>query len=303
MSRAVVLLAPPLRAAALVAVITLVAFLCIRAVPGDVVDVLAAQGDLTAAQQAELRAEMGLDAPLHAQFGAWLAQAAQGEFGTSLRFGQPVGELFLQALPATLRLGLGGFAVGLGLALALALGALAAPRSPLPALVQAVNIWSIAVPTFCVGIAALLVFSIWLGWLPAVGHYALPSAILGLDIAGQLVKPMYDELREAQAAPHLRTARAKGLHPLRIGLFHLLPSALPVLLALSSVVLAGALGGTLTLEVLFGLPGIGSLALHAIHGRDWPLLQAAVVFLAAAVVLVNGVAELLHRLLDPRPRR
>jgi len=303
MSRAVVLLAPPLRAAALVAVITLVAFLCIRAVPGDVVDVLAAQGDLTAAQQAELRAEMELDAPLHAQFGAWLAQAAQGEFGTSLRFGQPVGELFLQALPATLRLGLGGFAVGLGLALALALGALAAPRSPLPALVQAVNIWSIAVPTFCVGIAALLVFSIWLGWLPAVGHYALPSAILGLDIAGQLVKPMYDELREAQAAPHLRTARAKGLHPLRIGLFHLLPSALPVLLALSSVVLAGALGGTLTLEVLFGLPGIGSLALHAIHGRDWPLLQAAVVFLAAAVVLVNGVAELLHRLLDPRPRR
>jgi len=303
MSRAVVLLAPPLRAAALVAVITLVAFLCIRAVPGDVVDVLAAQGDLTAAQQAELRAEMGLDAPLHAQFGAWLAQAVQGEFGTSLRFGQPVGELFLQALPATLRLGLGGFAVGLGLALALALGALAAPRSPLPALVQAVNIWSIAVPTFCVGIAALLVFSIWLGWLPAVGHYALPSAILGLDIAGQLVKPMYDELREAQAAPHLRTARAKGLHPLRIGLFHLLPSALPVLLALSSVVLAGALGGTLTLEVLFGLPGIGSLALHAIHGRDWPLLQAAVVFLAAAVVLVNGVAELLHRLLDPRPRR
>jgi len=303
MSRAVVLLAPPLRAAALVAVITLVAFLCIRAVPGDVVDVLAAQGDLTAAQQAELRAEMGLDAPLHAQFGAWLAQAVQGEFGTSLRFGQPVGELFLQALPATLRLGLGGFAIGLGLALALALGALAAPRSPLPALVQAVNIWSIAVPTFCVGIAALLVFSIWLGWLPAVGHYALPSAILGLDIAGQLVKPMYDELREAQAAPHLRTARAKGLHPLRIGLFHLLPSALPVLLALSSVVLAGALGGTLTLEVLFGLPGIGSLALHAIHGRDWPLLQAAVVFLAAAVVLVNGVAELLHRLLDPRPRR
>jgi peptide/nickel transport system permease protein len=303
MIRAATLLAPPLRALALVAAISLIAFLCIRAVPGDVVDVLAIQGDLSPAQQAELRAEMGLAAPLHAQFGTWVFGALQGEFGTSLRFGQPVGELFWQALPATLQLGLTAFALGLALALSLALGALVAPRSPLPALVQAVNIWSIAVPTFCVGIAGLLVFSIGLGWLPAVGHYALPSAILGLDIAGQLVKPLYDELREAMAAPHLRAARAKGLHPLRIGLFHLLPSAMPVLLALSSVVLAGALGGTLTLEVLFGLPGVGSLALHAIHGRDWPLLQAATVFLAAAVVLVNAAAELLHRLLDPRPRR
>jgi len=301
-TRAAAWLAPPLRALALVAAITVIAFFCIRVVPGDVVDVLAAQGDLTVAQQDAMRREMGLDASLPAQFVHWVTQALHGDFGESLRFGRPVAELFLAALPATLKLGLLAFAVGFLLALVLALGALAAPHSPLPALVQAVNIWSIAVPTFCVGIAGLLVFSIWLGWLPAIGHVGLPAAILGLDIAGQLVKPLHDELREAQAAPHVRTARAKGLHPLRVGVFHLLPTAMPVLLALSSVVLAGVLGGTLTLEVLFGLPGVGSLALHAIHGRDWPVLQATLVFLAAGVVLINAAAEMLHRWLDPRPR-
>jgi peptide/nickel transport system permease protein len=295
--------APPLRALALILAIAMIAFFCVRAVPGDVVDVLATQGDLTEAQQAEMRRAMGLDASPAAQFLAWGGQALRGEFGSSLRFGKPVGELFLNALPATLHLGLLAFAIGLALALVLALGALAAPRSPLPVLVQAVNIWSIAVPTFCVGIAGILVFSIWLGWLPVIGHVGLPAAILGIDIAGQLVKPLYDELRAAEAAPHVRTARAKGLHPLRIGVFHLLPTALPVLLALASVVLAGVLGGTLTLEVLFGLPGVGSLALNAVHGRDWPLLQATIVFLAAGVVVINAAAELLHRALDPRPRR
>ncbi|HEY4254391.1 MAG TPA: ABC transporter permease [Roseomonas sp.] len=303
MIRAAGWVAPPLRAIALILAIAIIAFFCIRAVPGDVVDVLATQGDLTAAQQAAMRQSMGLDASLPAQFLAWAGQALQGEFGSSLRFGKPVAELFLNALPATLHLGLLAFAIGLALALVLALGALAAPRSPLPFLVQAVNVWSIAVPTFCIGIAGILVFSIWLGWLPAIGGFGLPSAILGIDIAGQLVKPLHDELRQARAAPHVRTARAKGLHPLRIGLFHLLPTAMPVLLALSSVVLAGVLGGTLTLEVLFGLPGVGSLALNAVYGRDWPLLQATIVFLAAGVVLINAGAELLHRLLDPRPRR
>jgi peptide/nickel transport system permease protein len=303
MTSAIGWIAPPLRALALILAISMIAFFCIRAVPGDVVDVLAAQGDLTAAQQAEMREAMGLDASPIAQFLAWGGRALKGEFGQSLRFGKSVGELFLNALPATLHLGLLAFAIGLGLALTLALGALAAPRSPLPLLAQAVNVWSIAVPTFCIGIACILLFSIWLGWLPAIGHVGVPAAILGVDIAGQLVKPLHDELRQAQVAPHVRTARAKGLHPLRIGLFHLLPAAMPVLLALSSVVLAGVLGGTLTLEVLFGLPGVGSLALNAVHGRDWPLLQATIVFLAAGVVLINAAAELLHRLLDPRPRR
>jgi peptide/nickel transport system permease protein len=299
---ALALALPTLRALGLIVVISVIAFLCIGAVPGDVVDVLALQGDLTADQQAALREEMGVGRPLHERFLAWAWPALHGEFGQSLRFGLPVAGLIGKALPTTLLLAGTSFAIGLAIAAAVAIGAIALPRSPLPALVQAVNIWSIAVPTFCVGIAAILVFSIWLGWMPTIGNIWVPALILGLDHAGELVKPLYDELRQQQAAPHVRAARAKGLSSWRIGVVHVLPGAVPVLLALSSVGLAGLLGGSLTMEVLFGLPGVGSLTLNAVHGRDWPLLQAVVVLLATGVVLINAVADLLHRLNDPRPR-
>ncbi|MBR0681987.1 ABC transporter permease [Roseomonas eburnea] len=303
MSGALGLALPTLRALGLVAAITVLAFLCIGAVPGDVVDVLALQGDLTADQQAALREEMGVGRPLHERFLAWLGPALRGEFGQSLRFGLPVSELMWNALPTTLKLAGLSFGIGLLLAFVVAVGAIARPRSALPALVQAVNIWSVAVPTFCVGIAAILVFSIWLGWLPVIGNLWVPALILAIDRAGELVKPLYDELKEQQGAPHVRAARAKGLSAWRIGVVHVLPGAVPVLLALSSVGLAGLLGGSLTMEVLFGLPGIGSLTLNAVHGRDWPLLQAVVVLLATGVVLINALADLLHRLVDPRPRR
>jgi len=294
---------PLLRAALLIAAITVLAFLCIGAVPGDVVDVLALQGDLTTEQQAALRAELGVGRPLPERFWLWLSAALNGDLGASLRFNKPVAELIGTALPLTLKLAALSFAIGFALAFGVAVGAVVLPNSPLPWLVQAINVWSIAVPTFCVGIAAILVFSIWLGWMPAIGNLLVPALILALNLAGELVKALHDELREQQAGPHVRAARARGVSGLRIGLVHVLPGAVPVLLALSSVTLAGLLGGSLTMEVLFGLPGIGSLTLNAVHGRDWPLLQAVVVLLAAGVVLINAAADLLQRLLDPRPRR
>lgn len=173
----------------------------------------------------------------------------------------------------------------------------------LAALVDAVNIWSIALPTFCVGVVGILVFSIWLGWLPVLGSMVLPVLIIGIDNAGQIVKALFEELREASTSAHVRTARAKGLGPLRIAFRHLLPTALPVALALSGLVLAGLVAGTLTMEILFGLPGLGSLTLNAIHGRDYPVIQAAIVVIALALVLINALADMLHRLIDPRPAR
>ncbi|WP_029007724.1 ABC transporter permease [Azospirillum halopraeferens] len=303
MSRLLSLLAPVLRAALLVAGITVLVFVLVRVVPGDVVDVLAVQGDLTDAQQADLRRHHGLDAAPAEQFAAWIARALDGDLGLSLRFRTPVIDLILHALPTTLLLTALSFAVGLTLALAVAVGAALWPQSRLAALVNAINVWSIAVPTFCVGVLGILVFCIWLRWMPVLGNLVIPVAVVGLDIAGQLVKPLHEELREAATAAHVRTARAKGLHPLRVVLFHVLPAALPVVLALSGLILAGLIGGTLTMEVLFGLPGIGSLALTAIHGRDYPLIQATILFLAVAVVLINLATDLLQRVLDPRLQR
>lgn len=291
-----------LRAVGLVAAITVIVFLLIRAVPGDVVDVLAAQGDLTAPQQAAMRADLGLEGGVVGQFLRWAGQAAAGDLGRSTRFGNPVAAMVGQAIPATLAFAAPAFALGLALALLLALGALLAPRSLLPPLVEAINLWSIAVPSFVAGMAAILVFSLWLGWLPVIGNLVAPVMILGLDIAGQLAKPLLEELREARLAPHVRAARARGVPPMLIALRHVLPQTVPVLLALSSISLASLIGGTMTMEALFGLPGLGSLVLNAVQGRDYPVLQAVIMVLALGVVLINAVADLARRLTDPRMR-
>ena len=280
-------------------IVALVFFLA-RIVPGDTVDVLAAQGDLTESQQQVMRHELGLDQSTARQFVDWAVAAVHGDFGESIRFKRPVADMLAAALPTTLVFASLSFLVGIVIAFVLAVGAAITGSRIIAALVDAVNVWSIALPTFCVGVVGILVFSVWLGWLPVLGGMLLPVLIIGVDSAGQIVKPLCEEMREASTSAHVRTARAKGLSPLRVAVVHLLPTALPVALALSGLVLAGLVAGTLTMEVLFGLPGIGSLTLNAIHGRDYPVIQAAVVVIAVALVAINSLTDILHRLIDPR---
>lgn len=291
-----------LRQVAIVAAIVVGVFLLVRVVPGDVVDVLALQGDLDDAAQDDMRRALGLDASWPAQLWHWIASALRGDLGVSLRFGQPVSAMVLAAIPQTLWFALTSLGCGLALGLSLAIAAAIWPRSLAAALVEAVNLWSIAVPTFCVGLAAILVFAVWLRWMPVLGAAIAPVAILAIDNAGQLVKPLHEDLREASASAHVRTALAKGLPRWRIVVFHMLPGALSVAIAMSGIILAGMIGGTLTMEALFGLPGIGRLALDSLRGRDYPLVQAVIVVIALGVVAANLLADLAQRLLDPRLR-
>lgn len=280
--------------------IVVIVFLLARLVPGDAVDVKGLEGDLTAAQQVALRHELGLDRSVPEQLVAWSWRALHGDFGDSIRFGRPVSDMLGTALPTTLLFTALSFCVGLALALAVAIGAVTTGSRVLRELVNLLNVWSIALPTFCVGVIGILVFSIWLGWLPVLGSMVLPIIIIGIDSAGVIVKPLHEELREAATSAHVRTARAKGLAPWRIALRHLLPTAVPVMLALAGLVLTSLVAGTLTMEVLFGLPGVGSLLLNAIHGRDYPVIQAAILVIAVALVVINAATDLLHRLIDPR---
>ena len=292
-----------LRQAMLLAGIAIAVFLLIRIVPGDVVDSMALDGSLDDEAIAALRAELGLDAGTLTQFRIWVSRALVGDFGNSLRFDRPASELILAALPTTL--GLAALALAAGLALGIVMAAAAAlwPGSALPSLVEILNLWSIALPTFCVGLAAILVFSVWLGWLPVIGQWLSPVLILAVDIAGQVAKPLHEDLKEAATASHIRTARAKGLSPARIVLRHLLPNALTTVVALGGLILAGLIGGALTMEVLFGLPGLGTLAYQAISGRDYPVIQAVVLVFAVGVVKVNWATDAIQRSLDPRLRR
>lgn len=292
-----------LRQAILLAGIAIAVFLLIRVVPGDVVDSMALEGSLDDEAIAALRAELGLDAGTLTQFRIWVSRALVGDFGNSLRFDRPASELILAALPTTL--GLAALALAAGIVLGIVMAAAAAlwPRSALPSLVEILNLWSIALPTFCVGLAAILVFSVWLGWLPVIGQWLSPVLILAVDIAGQVAKPLHEDLKEAATASHIRTARAKGLSPARIVLRHLLPNALTTVVALGGLILAGLIGGALTMEVLFGLPGLGTLAYQAISGRDYPVIQAVVLVFAVGVVMVNWATDAIQRSLDPRLRR
>jgi peptide/nickel transport system permease protein len=291
-----------LRQAMLLAGIAIAVFLLIRIVPGDVVDSMALEGSLDDDAIAALRAELGLDAGTLTQFRIWASRALIGDFGNSLRFDRPASELILAALPTTL--GLAALALAAGLVLGIVMAAAAAlwPGSAVPSLVEILNLWSIALPTFCVGLAAILVFSVWLGWLPVIGQWLSPVLILAVDIAGQVAKPLHEDLKEAATASHIRTARAKGLSPARIVLRHLLPNALTTVVALGGLILAGLIGGALTMEVLFGLPGLGTLAYQAISGRDYPVIQAVVLVFAAGVVMVNWATDAIQRGLDPRLR-
>ena len=291
-----------LRQAMLLAGIAIAVFLLIRIVPGDVVDSMALEGSLDDEAIAALRAELGLDAGTLTQFRIWASRALIGDFGNSLRFDRPASELILAALPTTL--GLAALALAAGLVLGIVMAAAAAlwPGSAVPSLVEILNLWSIALPTFCVGLAAILVFSVWLGWLPVIGQWLSPVLILAVDIAGQVAKPLHEDLKEAATASHIRTARAKGLSPARIVLRHLLPNALTTVVALGGLILAGLIGGALTMEVLFGLPGLGTLAYQAISGRDYPVIQAVVLVFAAGIVMVNWATDAIQRSLDPRLR-
>jgi peptide/nickel transport system permease protein len=225
--------------------------------------------------------------------------ALAGDLGTSQRFGQPVGPMLWEAAEASLQLG--ALSGGLGLLLAFGLCTAQAAGSRMARLaVEAINLWSIALPTFCVGVAALLLFSVWLGWLPAIGGLLAPVIILGIDNAGQLAKPLSEEVAEVAALPHVMAARARGLSPLWLARWHILPLAAPVAVSLSGVMLAGLLGGTLTMELLFGLPGMGALVLNGIQGRDQPVVLAGLVVAALAIVLVNALTALVLAALDPR---
>ncbi|MCW2271846.1 ABC transporter permease [Pseudomonas sp. JUb96] len=286
-----------------IAAISFIIFMLVRAVPGDVTDYYSARGDYDANALQAMRQQLGLDDSLAVQFVSWLKAALQGDLGQSMRFGTAVSGMLGDALPNSLLLSAAALSFGLLTGMAIAVLALAFPAWRLGKLLEGLNVWSIAVPTFCTGVIVILVFSVWLRWLPIRGQLLMPVIILGLDIAGQVVKPLYEELRTTMQAPFVRTARAKGLSNWRIAWRHVLPNSLSVLVAMSGVILGGLIGGTLTMEALFSLPGLGSLTLEAIHGRDYTVIQAAVMLLATFVVLVNIATAALQVWIDPRLTR
>jgi peptide/nickel transport system permease protein len=300
-------------AVALVGIVT-VAFFLMRAIPGD--PALYMLGDFATPEAlATLRARLGLDLPVWQQYGIFLLRALQGDLGMSVVTGEPALAEILASVPPSASLAVAGMAIAI--AIGVPLGVIAAVRqgSAVDVAVMLVALVGISFPVFWVGIAAILFLSHALGLFPALGatsepgfwkglhHLALPALVLGLSVAAYIARLTRSAMLEVLGQDHIRVARAMGVPERRIIWKLALRNALVPVLAVIGVTFAWSLGNAILVEAVFSRPGLGSTVLKAVLARDYQLLQAGVLVLAAAVVLLNTALDLIYGLIDPRLRQ
>jgi len=294
--------------------VSIVVFALIHLVPGD--PVRTALGTRFDQELYEvLRARAGLDQPLIVQYFDWLFRALQGDLGVSFRTGQPVSEALMQRLPATALLAVS--AVIIGLVIALPAGIISAVRQGKLSdyLANAFSQIGVSIPDFWYGILLILLFAQTLRWLPPFGYTSLledpidglqrlimPALTTGVVTGAILTRFVRSSVLEAMGSEHVRFARAKGLPQRHVFRHHVLRNAWNPIVTITGLQLGTLLGGIVVVEVVFAWPGIGRLALTAVERRDYPVLQGAVLLIAAAFLLINLVVDLLYAKLDPRIR-
>lgn len=284
--------------------ITLIVFLLVRA-SGDPVALML--GDDGTPEQIELmRRALGLDQPWWVQYGAYLGNLLQGDFGMSLRFrNQPAFDIVVERLPATLQLA--GAALAVAVAISLPAGILSATtRNRWPdRLASALSVLGQAMPNFWLGIMLILVFAVQLGWFPVSGrgtlaHLVLPAVTLGTAMAALLTRLMRSSLLEVLNQDYVRTATAKGLTRGTVLSKHALRNALLAYVTVLGLQTAGMLAGAVVTEQVFAWPGIGLLAIQAINSRDMAVIQTVVIVASLVVMFVNLAVDVVYSLIDPR---
>lgn len=292
--------------------VSVIAFALVRLVPGDPVTVLLGPG-YNEQQAAVLRERYALDRPLPVQYVTWLGRAVRGDLGESFFTGQPVLRAMLERLPVTLELTAIGilFAVLVGVPLGIA-SAVRPGRWP-DHVARVLGLIGISVPGFWLGTILILLLSLKLGWLPSgrfvplwedpienLRRMLMPGLALGLAVAAVTMRTARSAMLEVLRLDYVRTARAKGLSERIVLLRHALRNALVPVVTVIGLQAGYLLGGSVVIEQVFSLPGLGRLALQAISGRDYALLQGTVLFVAVVFVLVNLLVDLLYARLDPR---
>jgi peptide/nickel transport system permease protein len=291
-------------------------FLLIRLVPGDVVtQLIGLEGSLPSGRVEELRRLFGLNLPLHVQYGEYVGNVARGNLGTSLRTGRAVGPELARRFPVTIQLAVMGLAVAV--IIGLPIGILAALRhGRIPDYVATgFALLGLSVPSFWLAILLILLFALRLRWLPPTGyfspgesiaenlrHLVLPALSLGLVLAAASTRIVRSSLLEVLGRHYVRTARAKGLWEGAVVLRHALRNALIPVVTVIGLQFGTLLGGTVIIEQIFSLPGIGRYALEGINLRDYPVVQGAVLAIALSFTLVNLLVDLCYGFLDPRIR-
>ncbi len=283
-----------------------IVFLLLHLVPGDPVEIMLGESASAGDRQA-LRSALGLDRPLHEQYLGYIGGLAQLDLGTSIHYRQPVTDLLLDRLPATGLLA--GVTLLLTVVLAVPLGIVAAIRrnTRWDTAAMGFSLLGVSIPNFWLGPLFILVFSLWLGWLPVSGQGGLASVILpaltlGTGLAAVLSRMVRSSMLEVLHEDYLRTARAKGLSPRRVILRHALRNAMLPVITLMGLQLGALLAGAVITETVFSWPGVGLLTIEAIQSRDYPVVQACVLLISITYVIVNLLTDLAYAWVDPRIR-
>ena len=285
--------------------VSLISFTLLR-LSGDVASAIAGEG--ARAEDIELvRKTYGLDRPLVVQYLDWLWRTVRGDFGQSLYFKTDVIGLVVEKLPTTLWLGL--FSILFALAVSIPLGVLAAvfANSWIDRLALGIAVFGQALPNFFFALLLIMLFSIQLRWLPVSGsgswaHFVMPTIALGYYVAPAFMRLVRAGMIEVLGSDFIRTARAKGVPMRRVVLKHALRNALTPGVALTVVQRGSLLGGSVVIETIFALDGLGYIAYQAISNKDLPVMQVVVLILAVVYVLLTLAADILNAWLDPRLR-
>ncbi|WP_445487721.1 ABC transporter permease [Rhodopseudomonas sp. RCAM05734] len=285
--------------------VSVVAFLLLH-MSGDLAMTIAGP-EASAAQVEVIRHQFGLDRPMPVQYFDWLWRALHFDFGTSFYFRDSVVSLVAARIPVTLTLG--AISLLISLIVAVPLGVLAAVYSGtwIDRLALSFSVIGQAVPTFCLGLGLIIVFSVNLRWLPVSGNasrqsYILPSVALGWYAIPAVMRLSRNGMLEVLSADYIRTARAKGLAPGMVIFKHALRNAIIPVVALAAVQFGFMLGGSIVVEAVFSMQGLGHLAWEAIARNDFPVVQAVVLILALLYVMLTFLADLANAFLDPRIR-
>jgi peptide/nickel transport system permease protein len=263
--------------------------------------------EATDEQVEELRNQLGLNDPLHVQFGRFIGDLAQGDLGDSLWQRVPAMDIVLDRLPATLYLAAATLGVAIPIAVLLGIISAIRPRSVADRFVTVFSLTGVSTADFWLGMMLILLFAVELSWLPTSGYgginyVILPAAALALRPIGRISQVVRSAMLDEMSKGYITTARAKGLGERVVIMSHTLKNAAIPILTMMGDEAASLLNGAVVIETLFGWPGVGLLLIQAIEKRDLPLIEASVIVIAVMIIVVNLLVDLTYSIIDPRVR-
>jgi len=294
-------------------IVSLISFVLSMILPGDPVLALVGPEGATREMLEVYRRELGLDQPVYIQYFRWLERTLRGDFGISIRTRAQVLTLFYQRLPVTVELLILGVIFAILVAFPLGIFSSLRPNTRIDTMNTVLAVSGVAMPQFLLAMILILVFSLWLGWLPSSGYIEpwknlwasirtliLPAISLGFVVAAEMMRQVRSSMLEVLQDEYIQTARAKGLAEPVVIIKHALRNALIPVVTLLGLRIGRLIGGLVIIEVVFSLPGIGQMLLNAVLFKDMPVLQSGVLLVAFAVTLINLLVDLSYSLIDPR---